>query len=83
MSNRIIRFFKIIAICVGAALLISSNFVQAAPSEEEMRLYNMLNEYRTANGLPAIPLSPSLTHVAQLHVRDLSRYPPSGKLQYA
>jgi uncharacterized protein YkwD len=47
-------------------------------STEETRLYELVNEYRFENGLSAIPLSSSLTSVAQIHVRDLQNYPPSG-----
>ena len=38
----------------------------------EQALFNQLNNYRQANGLPAIPLSRSLTLVAQVHCRDLA-----------
>jgi uncharacterized protein YkwD len=60
-------------------LVSTSTFVNADPSFEEMQLYKLLTEYRADNGLPKIPLSRSLTRVAQLHVRDLSRNPPNGK----
>jgi hypothetical protein len=40
-------------------------------SEEESKLYTIIMEYRTANGLPQIPLSGALTIVAQTHVKDL------------
>lgn len=40
-------------------------------SPEEQSLYNGLMAYRREKGLPAIPLSASLSKVAQLHVRDL------------
>lgn len=40
-------------------------------SEEETKLYNIIMEYRAANGLPNIPHSKSLTFVAQTHVKDL------------
>lgn len=39
---------------------------------EELRLYEMVNQYRWQNGLPSIPLSPALTRVANRHVRDLA-----------
>ncbi|NME68757.1 fibronectin type III domain-containing protein [Flammeovirga aprica] len=38
---------------------------------EEQKLYQLINEYRNENGLPDIPLSKSLTYVAQRHVWDL------------
>jgi uncharacterized protein YkwD len=40
-------------------------------TQEELKLYNLINNYRASNGLKAIPLSTCLTEVAHLHVRDL------------
>jgi len=40
-------------------------------NENEMNLYNLVMQYRQQNGLPIIPLSPSLTFVAQTHCKDL------------
>jgi hypothetical protein len=40
-------------------------------SPVEVELYNMINEYRRLYGLPAIPISRSLSYVAKTHVRDL------------
>lgn len=48
-------------------------------SPEEQKLYNAINEYRAEKNLPAIPLSKSLTVVAQTHAKDLQDYPPKGK----
>jgi hypothetical protein len=39
---------------------------------EELRLYEMVNQYRLQNGLYPLPLSSSLTRVANRHVRDLA-----------
>ena len=36
----------------------------------EIELAKHINDYRLQNGLPAIPLSPSLSLVANRHVRD-------------
>jgi uncharacterized protein YkwD len=44
----------------------------ACLSREEKKLYDLLMEYRRANNLETIPLSESLTIVAQTHARDLS-----------
>lgn len=41
-------------------------------SDEETKLYKLLMEYRREKGLPVIPLSKSLTKVAQIHVKDLN-----------
>lgn len=40
-------------------------------TNEEMKLYNMMMQYRKERGLPLIPLSKSLTKVSQIHVKDL------------
>jgi len=42
-------------------------------SEEEDQLYQMITRYRAESGLPAIPLSPALTQLANRHVLDLER----------
>jgi uncharacterized protein YkwD len=47
-------------------------------SEEEQRLYDLVMEYRDEKGLPEIPLSPSLTIVAQTHVKDLMENDPTS-----
>jgi uncharacterized protein YkwD len=40
-------------------------------TEEESRLYELINTYRAQHDLPNIPVSPSLTLVARLHAEDL------------
>ena len=52
----------------------SSSSTQLVNSAEEMRLYELIMEYREGKGLPRIPISRSLTHVAQVHVKDLYEY---------
>jgi len=49
---------------------------QACISDDEYRLYELVNEYREENGLSAIPLSPSLSMVAGAHVWDLNTNQP-------
>ena len=51
--------------------LASRNLFSQELSEEEQRLYTLIMQYRNQNGLKNIPLSSSLTYVAQLHCRDL------------
>ncbi|WP_455381299.1 CAP domain-containing protein [Salinispira pacifica] len=56
-----------------------SQLLEAGPgaaelTRDEEALYNLLMEYRTSKGLPEIPVSKSLTFVAQAHVRDLSTH---------
>ena len=41
-------------------------------SEEEEKLYKMINDYRRAKKLAAIPFSSQLTMVAQVHAKDLA-----------
>ena len=40
-------------------------------TSEEAKLYALIMEYRREKGLPSIPVSKSLTYVAQLHAKDL------------
>ncbi|NOU17519.1 MAG: hypothetical protein HOO91_08175 [Bacteroidales bacterium] len=48
-------------------------------TDEETKLYNLIMEYWKANGLPNIPISPSLTIVAQTHVKDLQNNHPDNE----
>lgn len=45
-------------------------------SDQELRLYRMINEYRHRYDLPPIPLSASLCYVASAHVKDLFFHHP-------
>ncbi|MFM7078743.1 MAG: CAP domain-containing protein [Bacteroidota bacterium] len=45
---------------------------------DEQKLFDMINGYRSENGLPSIPHAPSLTTVAQFHVRDLHFNQPNN-----
>ncbi|MFK8002157.1 MAG: CAP domain-containing protein [Polyangiales bacterium] len=38
---------------------------------DDMALFTLVNDYRVSRGLPALPLSPSLSLVARTHVEDL------------
>lgn len=57
--------------CRGRAIFTTSNCVGDEIDSEEAKLYRLINQYRAQFGLPAIPLSPSLSLVANRHVRDL------------
>jgi uncharacterized protein YkwD len=46
-------------------------------SADERRLYNEIMDYRKSKNLPSIPLSKSLTYVAQMHSRDLAQNNPN------
>ena len=48
-------------------------------SAEEQKLYTIIMEYRKKNNLPKIPLSKSLTYVAQQHCIDLQENKPDMK----
>jgi len=65
----------------SSSLRSSSSSVQGINSAEEMRLYELIMEYREEKGLPRIPISRSLTHVAQVHVKDLYEYSSSFEEQ--
>lgn len=59
--------------CKGQQLLTAVSCAGDGLELEERRLYELVNEYRAQHGLPAIPLSPSLTLVANRHVQDLEK----------
>lgn len=63
-------FIKILSFSIFFSFISSLSFSQVMTGEEK-KLYNMIMEYRKENGLPSIPFSSSLTHVAQLHCKDL------------
>jgi len=58
----------IILVCIF--FLCSELYSQQLAAEEE-KLYTLIMDYRKGKGLPFIPLSSSLTKVAQAHVKDL------------
>lgn len=47
-------------------------------SGEELKLYNLINDYRKAMTLPDIPLSKSLCYVAKKHAMDLVTFKPDS-----
>lgn len=51
----------------------------ADDADETARLTDLIFDYRAENGLTAIPLSPTLSRIARLHVADLERHPPRGR----
>lgn len=52
-------------------LIITFNGYGQKLTEEEQKLYNIVMNHRKEKGLPPIPLSKSLTYVAQIHAKDL------------
>lgn len=57
--------------CSGSAILSAATCEGDSLDTEETRLYELINAYRARAGLPPIPISPSLSRVANRHVRDL------------
>lgn len=45
---------------------------------DDMALFTLVNDYRVSRGLPALPLSPSLSLVARTHVEDLIAHGPNS-----
>ncbi|WP_375562229.1 CAP domain-containing protein [Bernardetia sp. OM2101] len=48
-------------------------------SQKEQKLYNLIMDYRKQKGLPSIPLSKSLTYVAQVHAWDVAVNKPNAR----
>jgi len=57
----------------------NDNPCETSLSDKEQQLYTLVMEYRKSKGLPDIPVSPSLSFVAQTHVRDLEKHNFSGR----
>ena len=70
------KYFVLIFLFV---LFFSKVFSQQL-NQEEKKLYDLIMDYRKSKGLSKIPLSKSLTYVAQTHVNDLMlNRPDQGK----
>ncbi len=48
-------------------------------SREERKLFKLVMKHRAKHGLPAIPVSKSLTYVAKTHLVDLNKNSPSNR----
>ena len=57
--------------CYGQQILTLESCIGDEVDSEESRLHQLINEYRAQHGLSAIPTSPSLSLVANRHIRDL------------
>ncbi len=62
--------YKNILVALLSVFFSFNSFAQVL-NEEEKELYRIIMEYRVQKGLPNIPLSSSLSFVAQTHVKDL------------
>ncbi|MDD2754494.1 MAG: CAP domain-containing protein [Methanothrix sp.] len=66
-------------------LLVAFTFAAAAQDQQsplndkEKKLADGINQYRTQNGLSAVPITNSLTKVARTHIVDLNTYHPDTK----
>jgi len=70
-------FISIILFCSNfAGYAKTINF--EAPTADVMKLHSLINQYRLSKGLPEIPLSKSLTHVAMIHAKDIQDNPANG-----
>lgn len=65
------RLFLIFIVLFSFSCCFSQTF-----NSEEKQLYDLIMEYRSENNLPVIPISTTLTLVAQTHVRDLKNNKP-------
>ncbi|WP_176737020.1 CAP domain-containing protein [Oligoflexus tunisiensis] len=54
-----------------------SAFAGVRLTAEEQTLARLINEYRVSKGLPAVPLSTSLSRVAQIHTWDIATNHPN------
>lgn len=53
---------------------LSCNPCDTSLTPKERQLYDLVMAYRASLSLPLIPLSPSLSYVAKIHVRDLEKH---------
>lgn len=70
MTNIALLFLLFIKLSFNAIPIDNTNTAVCADSEE-IKLYNLINDYRQEKGLKAIPFSSALTEVAQKHAQDL------------
>ncbi|HCB62213.1 MAG: hypothetical protein A2W93_10610 [Bacteroidetes bacterium GWF2_43_63] len=73
-------FFLLLALFIVSPVIHAQTDTSLrAMNEREIELYRQIMEYRSKKRLKSIPVSSSLTKVAQCHVRDLNNYPPAKK----
>lgn len=73
------RYFGLIGIAfilVIAMIEVQAQDQQKPLSDKEKQLADLINVYRVDNGLPAVPITNSLTKVARTHIIDLNTYHP-------
>jgi hypothetical protein len=73
---------KLLGVATALAILMAvaqASDLQSPLSDEEKQLADLINQYRQESGLPAVPVTNSLTKVARAHVMDLNTYHPDTK----
>ncbi len=76
MISVLLKIINMKYLITALTLLIFSFSYTQELNEEEQKLYEQIMELRKESGLPEIPLSKSLTIVAQTHVKDLTENDP-------
>ena len=71
--------FFITILMVFCTNIFAQKTITACLSKDEKELYDLIMEYRKEYDLPVIPISKSLTFVAQTHCNDLFRNKPDNK----
>lgn len=69
-----VLFTILLSLLMQNPVLVESK--KTTTSADEMELYDLIMEYRKSQGLQVIPLSNSLTIVAQTHAKDLADNKP-------
>ena len=64
-------FFTSNVLAQNTETVINDTVNECKLTSAEIELYRILMEYRKEKGLPSIPISKSLTYVAQVHAKDL------------
>ncbi len=81
MMNRLLKYRYLLVFLLIFRMLPEINAQHRIPagfciSTEELKLYNLLNNYRKQHKLPEIQLSKSLCYVAKVHVNDMQANHP-------
>lgn len=74
------KLLAIVLLLLVTFILAAAAQDQQSPlSDKEKKLADGINQYRTENGLSAVPITNSLTKVARTHIVDLNTYHPDTK----
>lgn len=64
-------FVAVLFVLTGSTFINEKPVIEVCLSQEELKLYKLMMDYRKSKGLDLIPLSAKLTLVAQTHAQDL------------